>query len=1435
MNDILSKIGLSNDYRIFLESASITKLEYYESIQILKMEMEVDKVLPFEVYEKFIHLLKINTKADVDLIIVARENAVEFPDLMKYYDFFSQTKGLGGLLKTTLNHVKSNIEVLLIDEKLFDSIDVELSRMEVYLKSAGIIFEYTVAKAGETFDVMITKEAATPVHIEPERQPEKFTKRHIKYSNYANVKLVNLNEEARNIAVEGEIFDVDVREMRIGGFVVSYYLRDEGGAIVVTNFYDKESDILKKGTFVCFYGDYIFESRPFVNDYIFKPKRFEIIKPMFIREDPSNEKRVEFHLHTKISEMDGVTDIKEYLSQAFDWKHPGLVITDHEGVQSFPKAYNHLKKLRKNNPDHDFKLAYGVEMNIAHKDLCIVTNPKSQSIQTADYVVFDIETTGLSAYYDHIIEFGAVKISNGQTVDSMQLFIKPPVSIPPNITNLTGISDNDVRFAETIENSIDSILEFIGDAVLVAHNASFDIDFMQEILRKLGRDPLDNTYIDTLDLSRALFQNRRSYRLGNIARMMKITYDDDIAHRADYDAEVLSNVFFQMKRLPELVALETVDDLFKLGKNIGFERGRKSHLSVIAKNQAGLKSLYELVSLSYTKYLATIGNTSKSNEVLAEPRMIKSEIDKRRDNLLVGAGCINSDVFEIAMNKAQSDLDKAVAYYDFVEIMPLSNYQPLIDRNVVDGEDGIIRVIKRIIETAKRLGVLIIATGDVHYNHPNDKVIRDIYIHSQGIGGTRHPLYTFNAARRLSTQAPDQHFRTTSEMLDSFDYLDENDVYEYVVKNTVDLLASIDDVIPVKEDLYTPQLENSDSLLTDLVYENAHKIYGKPLPDIVENRIDVELKSILGHGFGVIYYISHLLVKKSLDDGYLVGSRGSVGSSLVATMAEITEVNPLMPHHICPKCHNVEFYDDGKYSSGFDLPSKQCPKCETTMIGEGHDIPFETFLGFEGDKVPDIDLNFSGIYQDKAHAHTKEMFGEDYVYRAGTISTVAQKTAFGYVKGYFESMNIDNQSKGWQSYLAYGAEGVKRTTGQHPGGIIVVPNNMDVHDFTPVQYPANNKNSKWLTTHFEFHDIDSNVLKLDILGHVDPTAMKMLEKVSGIDINTVPINDPQTISLFASSEALAADPRIYNEKTGALGIPEFGTGFVRKMLEATRPDNFSDLVRISGLSHGTDVWRNNAEELIKEGLTLKDVIGCRDDIMVTLMHHGLEPKMSFDIMESVRRGRGLTPEWELAMKENKLPSWYIDSCKKIKYMFPKAHAVAYVMMAMRVAWFKVHSPLAYYAVYFTLRVDAYEIETMTSSFSVVTNRLQSITSRLASRDTMFDVSNKEKNLVDTLEVTLEMLARGYEISPIDLMYSDATEFIIDPRKDNAIIPPFNVIDGLGDSVAASIVAARNEREVISKHDLISRSAVSSSLIKKLDELGVTKHLPESNQMSLFDL
>ena len=1435
MSDILEKIGLNSTYKVLFETASIIKLEYYESVQTLKIEIEVDKVLPFDAYEEFIHQLKLNTKVELDLTIKARERFVEFTDLMKYYDFFAETKGLSNLLKTTLSQNDTTIEVLLTDDNLMLTIDSDLSIMEVYLMSVGILFEYNVAIAGDTFDVTITKEASKPLVTAPPRQPVKFNQRHIKYANYANVKLANLNDEAYNIAVEGQIFDVETRELRNGSYIVNYYLRDEGGAIVVTRFYDNEEEILEKGTFVCFYGDYIFDNRRFVNDYVFKPKRYEIIGPLFEREDLALDKRVEFHLHTKISEMDGVTDIKEYLEQAFAWEHPGLVITDHEGVQSFPKAYNHLKKLRKSYPDHAFKLAYGVEMNIANKDLSIVTNPKSQAIQTADYVVFDIETTGLSAYYDHIIEFGAVKISNGQTVDSIQLFIKPPISIPINITEITNISDADVKGALSIEDSIDTILDFIGDAVLVAHNASFDIDFMQEILRKLGREPLDNTYIDTLDLSRALFTNRRSYRLGNIARMMKITYDDDIAHRADYDAEVLSNVFFQMKRMPELQELHTVDDLFTLGENIGYERGRKSHVSVIAKNQAGLKSLYELVSLSYTKYLATIGNTNKSNEVLAEPRIIKSEIDMRRENLLIGAGCINSDVFEIAMNKSQADLERVISYYDFVEIMPLANYQPLLDRKVVDGKEGLIRVVKRIIATAKKLGVMILATGDVHYNHPNDKVIRDIYIHSQGIGGTRHPLYTFNTQRRLNTQSPDQHFRTTTEMLKAFDYLEDDEVHAYVIDNPVSLLSSIDDVVPVKEDLYTPQLENSDALLMEIVYENAHKIYGNPLPTIVKNRIDVELKSILGHGFGVIYYISHLLVKKSLDDGYLVGSRGSVGSSLVATMAEITEVNPLMPHHICPKCHHTKFYDDGTYSSGFDLPEMRCPKCNTMMKGEGHDIPFETFLGFEGDKVPDIDLNFSGVYQEHAHAYTKELFGEEYVYRAGTISTVAQKTAFGYVKGYFESMEIDQQSRGWQSYLAYGAEGVKRTTGQHPGGIIVVPNTMDVHDFTPVQYPANNKNSKWLTTHFEFHDIDSNVLKLDILGHVDPTAMKMLEKVSGIDINTVPINDPKTISLFASSDALEADPRIYDEKTGALGIPEFGTSFVRKMLEATRPDNFSDLVRISGLSHGTDVWRNNAEELIKEGLTLKDVIGCRDDIMVTLMHYGLQPKMAFDIMESVRKGRGLTPVWEAAMKEHNLPSWYIDSCKKIKYMFPKAHAVAYVMMAMRVAWFKVHSPLAYYAVYFTLRVDAYEIETMTSNFTAVSHRLQSITSRLLNRDTMYEVSNKEKNLVDTLEVTIEMLARGYEISPISLMYSEATEFVIDPRKNNAIIPPFNVIDGLGDSVAASIVAARNEREIISKHDLMSRSAISSSLIKKLDELGVTNHLPESNQMSLFDL
>lgn len=1314
-----------------------------------------------------------------------------------------------------------------------------LNRCEGILKDFGIEMKIvTEAKEVPLFESLNIAAPKTEEPIIPEKKKNSFRK--LKLEDYPVLKIQDLEEPMENIAIQGKIFDQEIKVIRkTNREIRMIYIMDEDDSIIMKRFENnrcskEELDKVRVGDTIKAFGSAMLDS--FSNEMVFMPN--EVIKLDNKDANPKDEaptKRVELHMHSNMSEMDGVCEATDMVAYAFNLGHRAVAITDHMVVQTFPKVHNSLAKLKKQDPNRDFKVLYGVEMNMVDSDLVIVRNPTDELLNDATYVVYDLETTGLSCRYDHIIEFGAVKMHNQTEIGRLQLFIKPLVEIDSFIADKTNITNETVKDAEPIEKSIDKILDFISDSVLVAHNATFDFSFLNETLRKLNREKLKNPVIDTLDLARAILKDRKTYKLGAIARSYHITYDEEVAHRADYDAEVLNHVFTCMIRDCKNLGAKTIRDLQNLQDEEAFKKVYKHHTTILCKNQQGLKDLFNLISLSHTQYLSVLGKATKAagEDVAAEPRILRSSIAENRENLLIGTSCYNGEIFELASNRSQEDLEKAMAFYDYVEIQPLECYRPLIEQHSVATMDRLKEILRNIIETGKSLGKIVVATGDVHYLTTEQKIYRDIYIQAQGIGGVRHPLYVYNAERRRKTKSPNQRFLTTDEMLDAFAWLGKELAYEMVVTNTNKITDMTEVIIPVHDRLYPPSIEGANEKLEEICYKTAHEIYGEKLPEIVDARLKRELKSIIGNGYAVNYYIAHLLVKKSNEDGYLVGSRGSVGSSFVATMSGVTEVNPLAPHYICPKCCHSEFLLNGEVQSGFDLPDKVCPVCGTIMRGDGQDIPFETFLGFEGDKVPDIDLNFSGEYQPTAHNFTKTVFGDDHVFRAGTIGTVALKTAFGYVSGYAEEKGLTNMRQAQRLRLAKGCEGVKRTTGQHPGGIIVIPSDMDVHDFTPVNYPANNPNSDWLTTHFEFHDIHDNVLKFDILGHVDPTAMRMFQNISGIDPTTIPMNDPETMSIFHSCDALKIDSRDYNEITGAVGLPEFGTKFGRGILELTRPTTFSDLVRISGLSHGTDVWLNNGKELVENGLTLQDIIGCRDDIMTYLLHHNLNPKDAFFIMESVRKGKGLKDEWITMMKEHDVPDWYIESCKKIKYMFPKAHAVAYVIMAIRTAWFKVHHPYWYYCEFFSLRCDAYEIDTMIKGKQAIKDRMEDIASRMNNPETKNSVSKKEIDLYATLENALEMVCRGYRFGKIDLNLSKATEFSVLPEDLKTIIPPFTAIDGLGANVAKTVVEAREKMPFLSKQDLANRTQLSQTLIKKLELLGSLEGLQEENQMSLF--
>ena len=1226
-------------------------------------------------------------------------------------------------------------------------------------------------------------------------------------------KISELISSDNYVTTRGKIFSVEASERK--KLIMTFFITDYEDSICVKCFESQKLNrdfllSLKNGTWIEIGGKIGFDT--FAKDEVFTANTIKIIDSLDeVRIDDAEEKRVELHVHTKMSNMDAVCEAHDFIKVANDWGHKAIAITDHGVVQAYPDANNGSR-------GKNIKVIYGIEFYMVDEYDTHIFNPSESNLENSTYVSFDLETSGLSSRADEIIEIGAVKHKNGMIIDTFQTFIKPSKRISEFTTSLTNITNDMLNDGKNLNDAMNEFLEFSKGCILVAHNAIFDYSFIKSAVDKLGLPQITNPVIDTLPLSRLLYSEYRSHTLGSVARRFNIEYDEEVAHRADYDAKILSEVFEAM--LNEIVnkrGIELHKDLQSLQNPTNFARKRPMHVIALAKNQQGIKDLYGLVSKTHLQYY---------NEVPLIPR---SELANHRENLIIGSACINGEVFDTASTKNFDDLKRVASFYDYLEVQPLANYKHLIDTYTVADYDKLKLIVNYIIEAGKELNIPVVATSDAHYIDKTQKIYRDVYIRSQAIGGKHHPLYDFKG--RIKDN-PDQHLRTTKEMLEEFSFLGDELAKEIVVTNSNLIADMIEPVLPLKDGTYPPHMENDKEELTRICWETAHRLYGEALPDIIKARIEKELNSIIGNGFAVMYYIAYKLVKKSNDDGYIVGSRGSVGSSLVAHFTGITEVNALPPHYICDECKYFELADPEVYRSGYDLPEKTCPHCGHPLRGEGQNIPFETFLGFKGDKVPDIDLNFSGDYQPNAHDFTKVMFGVDNVYRAGTIGTVAQKTAYGYVKGYFEDLGkIDTVRKAELQRISMGCEGVKRTTGQHPGGIIVIPNYMDVHDFTPVQYPADDLDSTWRTTHFDFHAIHDNVLKLDILGHVDPTALRMLKDITGIDPKQVPCNDTKVFSLFTTCDALGVTKEDILNENGVVGIPEFGTNFVRKMVLEAHPTTFADLVQISGLSHGTDVWNGNAQTLIQNGTCkLNEVIGCRDDIMVVLIQYGLEPSLAFKIMEAVRKGKGLTPEFEAEMKAHNVPEWYLDSCKKIKYMFPKAHAVAYVTMAIRIAWFKVYKPLEYYATYFSTRCDVFDVETFMKGKDAIKEKFLSIQSRLANYETAKDVSNKEQSLLTTLESALEMTARGYKFTNIDLYKSDASRFVVD-HENKALIPPFSALDGLGANVAASVIEARKHGEFLSIEDLTNRTQLNGTIIKTLEKLGVIK-LQETNQMSL---
>ena len=1430
IKDYLKKLEIKNDFLYKkLSDVLVTKVVYYKENKIFYIYLSSKEIISYDILSSLREALLEELDYFSDIRIKMRYNGLSRKsnkDIVKknWDNILHILKDLSPAIEGW----KHNVEYMCIDDTLkikipksmiYDSLkskNCEYIIRHVFLEEFSIDLKVILEKAvDEKVDIKkilekMDKEMeekvremqiSSPKKVKDDEEDKYVIKEEVEDENIIYGENVNalfehicdINKNSKTVCITGEIFNIEIKELKNGKILLIADVTDNTSSISCKLFLndlnqDKVLSKISEGSYVRIKGDVIYDIFKRELTMTISGIRLEEKKP---RVDTSDKKRVELHAHTQMSSMDALCNTKKLVKQAATWGHKAIAITDHGVVQAFPEAMDAGKA-------NGIKILYGVEGYLVEDNAPIIRDANDKDLSQT-FVVFDLETTGFSNKNDKITEIGAVKVKNFEIVDRFNELINPEKDISYKVQELTGITNDLIKDKPTIEEILPRFMEFVGDSVLVAHNAEFDIGFINQKCKEMNIE-FKNKSIDTLMLARILLPHLKRFKLNNLTKELGVPLHNH--HRAVDDAAATAQIFIKFLDMLEKKGAKKLSDVNEVLGGIDYTKLKTKHITLIAQNLAGIKNLYKIVSDAHV------------NHFYRAPRILKSVLLEHKEGIIVGSACEAGEVFQaVKQNKNDDEIKEIIDLYDYIEVMPIDNNRFMIRNGEVKDEDELRDLNRRMIEVAKKFNKIPVATGDVHFIEKHEAVFRRVLKYAQGFGVDDEETYL--------------HFRTTDEMLEEFKYLGEELAYEVVVENSNKVADMVEDFLPIPNETFPPVIEGSDTELREMCYNKATRIYGNPLPDVVKKRLDRELNSIISNGYAVMYIIAQKLVTKSLADGYLVGSRGSVGSSLAATMSDITEVNPLPAHYICENedCKYSYFYAVGEWGSGVDLPDKDCPKCGRKLKKDGHDIPFEVFLGFEGDKEPDIDLNFSGSYQPVIHKYTEELFGEGHVYRAGTIGTVADKTAYGYAKKYVEENDLD-VTGAEVLRLAKGCTGVKRTSGQHPGGVMVIPNYKEVYDITPIQYPANDVNCGVITTHFDYHSISGRILKLDILGHDVPTIIRMIEDITGLDATTIPLDDKETMSIFTSTEALGVTPEEINCPIGSLAIPEFGTSFVRQMLLDTKPTTFAELVRISGLSHGTDVWLNNAQDLVVDKVVeFKDVISTRDDIMNYLLFKGLPPKMAFTIMENVRKGKGLKPEFIEEMNKHDVPQWYIDSCQKIKYMFPKAHAVAYVMMSFRLAYYKVHYPAAFYATYFTTKAQDFDADLIVKGLDSIKQKIQEI------HELGNDATAKDKTMLTVLEVALEMYARKIKIIPVDIYKSDATKFIV--VDDNIILPPMIALQGVGENAAINIQNERENGEFISKEDLRKRTKISKTVVETLSNHGSLNNMSEKNQLSLF--